>query len=281
MNDKFPTDLQVSQELEALCIVINKSIDKAKNILEKVKEIDEVRELIQEIHLSREQLLEAKDDLNQHENRALSHLDEARKLQEKLQILQDIPNHLHELGINEDVIRDLQLIIHKINNNKQEIQSFTEESNYILLQVKKYLQESQNILQEVNKIKQIIEESHKNIDNKLIEVKNIIDVYDQKNQYTQSLIQELNLVIETIGGVEEIKKFIQDIRNTRLEMNNSEQRLLSARQQMIAVRGLENYLKDFQHIRNRKQLRQWLWNELGFVGFIVYFLSLVIPNRKK
>ncbi|MBD2204745.1 hypothetical protein H6G33_13785 [Calothrix sp. FACHB-1219] len=281
MNDKSPTDLQVSQELEALSIVINQSIDKAKNILEEAKEIDEVRELIHEIHLSREELLKVNNDLKKHEDKVSNYLSAAKELQDKLQILQEIPKQLHELGIREDILQDLQLVINEINHAKIENQSSTEASHNILLQVQNYLQESQDIVQELQSKKEVIETLNIDIDNKLIQIRNIIDRYDEQNRYTQSLIQELNLVIQTIGGVEEIQKFIQDIRNTRLEMHNSEQQLLSARQQMIAVQGFENYLNNFQNIRNRKQLWQWLWNELGFVGVIVYLLSLIIPKRRR
>ncbi|BAY64532.1 hypothetical protein NIES22_46310 [Calothrix brevissima NIES-22] len=281
MNDKSPTDLQVSQELEALSIVINQSIDKAKNILEEAKEIDEVRELIHEIHLSREELLKVNNDLKKHEDKVSNYLSAAKELQDKLQILQEIPRQLHELGIEEHILQDLQLVINEINHARIESQTSTEASHNILLQVQNYLQESQDIVQELQSKKEVIENLNIDIDNKLLQVRNIIDTYEEQNRYTQSLIQELNLVIQTIGGVEEIKKFIQDIRNTRLEMHNSEQQLLSARQQMIAVQGFENYLNNFQNIRNRKQLWQWLWNELGFVGVIVYLLSLITPTRRR
>ncbi|BAY27451.1 hypothetical protein NIES2100_72750 [Calothrix sp. NIES-2100] len=281
MNEEYPTDLQVSQDLKALSIVINNSIAKAENILNKAKEIDKIRELIQEIHLSRKELLNANNDLKQVEEYASNHLVEARNLQAQLKILQEIPNQLQQLGISEDVLRDLELVIHKINNATQESQSSAEESHNILLQVQVHLQTSQKILQEVNTIKAQIETLNAEIDIKFIEVKKVIDIYSQKNQYTQNLIQELNRVVETIGGEEEIKNFIQDVRNTRLEINHSEQQLISAQQQMITVQGLENYLNKFHDIRNRKQLWRWLWNELGFVGVIVYLLSLITPKRKK
>ncbi|MBD2196017.1 MULTISPECIES: hypothetical protein [Calothrix] len=281
MNDKSPTDLQVSQELEALSIVINQSIDKAKNILEEAKEIDEVRELIHEIHLSREELLNVNNDLKKHEDKVSNYLSAAKELQDKLQILQEIPRQLHELGIEEHILQDLQLVINEINHARIESQTSTEASHNILLQVQNYLQESQDIVQELQSKKEVIENLNIDIDNKLIQIRNIIDTYDEQNRYTQSLIQELNLVIQTIGGVEEIQKFIQDIRNTRLEMHNSEQQLVSARQQMIAVQGFEDYLNKFQNIRNRKQLWQWLWDELGLLGVIVYLLSLITPKRRR
>jgi chromosome segregation ATPase len=90
-----------------------------------------------------------------------------------------------------------------------------------------------------------------------------------------TFLEELNLLLDNVNHVK------KETQNTRLELRNLQEELLSTKQQMIAVQNFENYLQDLQNIRNRKQLWKWLKNELGFVGIVVYILSLITPKQKQ
>ncbi|WP_066381984.1 MULTISPECIES: hypothetical protein [unclassified Anabaena] len=191
MDKSYSTDLQVAEDLENLVNIINKSIESAERTLKKAQEIDEVKELIAEIHSSREALLKVEESIKQIEATA----------------------------------------------------------NILLTQ-------SQSI--QVN-LEETIAKSSQNVD------------------YIQKFLQEIN----SIGGLEKIGILLQEMQNTRLNLKQSEQQLLNTQENLVAIKGLEDYLNNFQSIRNRRQLWQFLTRELGFLGVIVYLLSLITPSRKK
>ncbi|APB34623.1 hypothetical protein GlitD10_2291, partial [Gloeomargarita lithophora Alchichica-D10] len=69
--------------------------------------------------------------------------------------------------------------------------------------------------------------------------------------------------------------------NELLTQSSSLRRQLeTCEQEMISIREFENYLRGFQRHRSGKQLRNFLYQELGFAGLIVYVLHLISPRHR-
>lgn len=295
MNKAYSTDLQVAEDLANLVKIINESIESAERTLEKAKEIDEVKELIVEIRSSREALLKVQETIKQIEAKANIQLAQAQRIQEKLQELKTIPDTLVQLGIDESALQAIQVVLNNANAVKQDIQNSKKEaldlfknSKKSYVKFKEFVEKSEQIKQEIKeKFQELIEWSDKitqdnqELYNAIVLSNNHIEKTmiksSQNVDYVQKILQEIN----SIGGLEQIKKLIQEMQDSRSNLKQSEQQLLMTQQNLLKVKALEDYLCNFQNIRNRKQLWQWLQQELGFIGVIVYLLSLIAPRRKK
>ena len=107
----------------------------------------------------------------------------------------------------------------------------------------------------------------------------ILIIDDAKGILTQ--LESIKSEIDGIGGLDEIRNLLQQVDNTRVELTNSNDQLSLLQGEISQIQYLENYLQDFGRVRNHKQLRQFLRQELGFIGLIVYVLHLLTRNRKR
>jgi len=56
--------------------------------------------------------------------------------------------------------------------------------------------------------------------------------------------------------------------------------LEECRQETMAIREFEEYVRQFRKYRSGRQLRSFLYRELGFAGLVVYILHLLAPRRR-
>ncbi|MCS6960759.1 MAG: hypothetical protein RMK91_12010 [Pseudanabaenaceae cyanobacterium SKYGB_i_bin29] len=94
-------------------------------------------------------------------------------------------------------------------------------------------------------------------------------------QEVVSILQDLRQIAEELGG----KATITDIKNLLEEARQTRALLHEARANLVGVRSLEEYIKDFQDYRHRPSLRQYLQKELGWLGTLLYFLHLLTKKR--
>lgn len=281
MNQNRPTDLQLAQDLEKLTEVIHESIERAENTLQQVKKVNEVNTLIARIDRSCEELLKAQETVKRTQDRTSNHLQEAKAVEQTLYNLKEIPKQLEEIGISGTFLEELNLLLDNVNNVKKGTQIFIEESQQIYLKAQKYLETSESLFNKSAKIKQEIDQTYSSTKLKIQELEDEINTYNQEVTNAQDILREFNFLVSQMGGLKQIRTLFQEVQNTRLELRNLQEKLLSTKQQMIAVQNFENYLQDLQNIHNRRQLWKWLKNELGFVGVVIYILSLITQKRKQ
>ncbi|MDH6073779.1 hypothetical protein NWP30_05315, partial [Chrysosporum ovalisporum CS-1034] len=165
---------------------------------------------------------------------------------------------LEEINVT-SLVEQARLILQDVNNVRAESQN-------ILLTTENYLHQSQQIQQENLAIYAAIDRYNENIDN-------------ATTILTQ--LESIKSEIDSIGGLEEVRNLLQQVDNTRADLRNSNAQLSFLQGEIREIQYLENYLQDFGRVRNHKQLRQFLTQELGFIGLIVYVLHLLTPNRKR
>jgi chromosome segregation ATPase len=99
-----------------------------------------------------------------------------------------------------------------------------------------------------------------------------INIYEQKISSADNILTELRSTLNEIGGMDEVRKLLTEVQDTRVQLRE-------AKAQAIAVQSLELYLQEFQRHHQPHQLRHLLWKELGFVGIVVYFISLITRRK--
>jgi DNA repair exonuclease SbcCD ATPase subunit len=281
MNQNSIPDLQIAQDLENLTQVINESIERAEKTLQQAKKVDEVNILIAKIDRSCQELVKAQQILKITENITSNQLQEAKEVEQNLHRLKEIQKQLEEIGISGNFLEELNLLLDNVTKVKKEIQTLIEKPQQIYLKAQKNLERSDSLSNESAQIKQEIDQIYSSTKLKIQELEDEINTYNQEVTKAQDILREFNFLVSPMGGLKQIRTLFQEVQNTRLELRNLQEELLSTKQQMIAVRNFENYLQDLQNIRNSRQLWKWLENELGFVGFIVYILSLISRKRKQ
>ncbi len=281
MNQNRPTDLQLAQDLDKLTEVIHESIERAEKTLLQVRKINEVNTLIAKIDRSCEELLKAQETVKKTQDTTSNHLQEAKAVEQSLHNLKEIPKQLEEIGISETFLQELNSLLDNVNNVKKETQALIEESQQIYLKAQEYLETSESLFNKSAKIKQEIDQIYSSAKLKIQELEDGINAYNKEITNAQDILREFNFLVSQMGGLKQIRTLFQEVQNSRLELRNLQEELLSTKQQMIAVQNFENYLQDLQNIRNRRQLWKKLKNELGFVGVVVYILSLITPKQKQ
>ncbi|WP_414520780.1 hypothetical protein [Umezakia ovalisporum] len=264
-NDQTRTDLEVAKDLKKLTEVIDNSLHRADAILKQAKEVEEIRIVISEVRTSRDQLIES-----QREAREIGD-----QLSQRLEYLQTLETNIRQLDAqvsrNLEAVESCGNLIDELTQAKRELEeinvtSLVEQARLILEDVNNIRAESQKIQQENQAIYAAIDRYNENIDN------------------ANSILTQLESIkskIEGIEGLDEIRNLLQQVDNTRVELTNSKHQLSLLQGEIREIQYLENYLQDFGRVRNHKQLRQFLRQELGFIGLIVYVLHLLTRNRKR
>lgn len=249
----YSTDLQVAKDLEKLCLIVNEAIERASNILNEAKEIDEIKNLIQELHMASETLESSKKIILKIELFARDKLAEAQRIEEGLQDLKGLPEQLKLLGIDHKILKELKDIFNAVQETKREIQETKSDSDRLL-------EQSTNVNQKTTKLSEQLDGDTRRI--------------EQIMRVNKTIVADAQAIMNQIGGTKQINELLEEIKTVRAQLNES-------RQQMLSVRSLERYLQEFQRHRNNEQLLQWLREELGFVGILVYFISLITPKNSR
>ncbi len=198
------------------------------------------------------------------------------QVSQKLHSLQTLDTNIRQLGEqvsqNLEYLQGFSNILHELREAKRELEeigvtrSLMEEARLILQDANHARAESQKIMQENQAIYAAIDRYNENIDN-------------AKGILTQ--LESIKSEIDGIGGLEEVRNLLQQVDNTRVDLRNSNDQLSLLQGEISQMQYLENYLQDFGRVRNHKELRQFLRQELGFIGLIVYVLHLLTRNRKR
>ncbi|MDH6100059.1 hypothetical protein NWP21_14665 [Anabaenopsis sp. FSS-46] len=299
-------DAQVSHNLEDLQSFGNilKELKEAKRELEEIgvtslveqaililEDVNNVRAESQRILLTTQNYLEQSQQIKEDNlaiyadnatsiNEAISQIDRyyqniEPQLSQKLHDLQTLETNIRQLEAqvfhNLEYLQSFSNILHELREAKRELEeigvtSIVEEARLILQEVNNVRAESEKIQQENLAIYAAIDRYNENID-------------DAKGILTQ--LESIKSEIDGIGGLEEVRNLLQQVDNTRVDLRNSNDQLSFLQGEISQIQYLENYLQDFGRVRNHKQLRQFLRQELGFIGLIVYVLHLLTRNRKR
>lgn len=281
MNQNPIPDLQIAQDLENLTQVINESIKRAERTLQQAKKVDEVNILIAKIDRSCQELVKAQQTVKKTQDITSNQLQEAKEVEQNLHRLKEIPKQLEEIGISGNFLEELNLLLDNVTKVKKEIQTLIEKPQQIYLKAQKNLERSDSLSNESAQIKQEIDHIYSSVKLKIKELENGINRYNKAVENAENILREFNLLVSQMGGLDQIRKLLQEVQNTRLEIRNLQEELFYTKKQMIAVQNFENYLHDLQTIHNSRELLQWLKKELGFIGIIVYLLSLITRKRKQ
>jgi methyl-accepting chemotaxis protein len=281
MNQNPIPDLQIAQDLENLTQVINESIKRAERTLQQAKKVDEVNILIAKIDRSCQELVKAQQTVKKTQDITSNQLQEAKEVEQNLHRLKEIPKQLEEIGISGNFLEELNLLLDNVTKVKKEIQTLIEKPQQIYLKAQKNLERSDSLSNESAQIKQEIDHIYSSVKLKIKELENGINRYNKAVEDAENILREFNLLVSQMGGLDQIRKLLQEVQNTRLEIRNLQEELFSTKKQMIAVQNFENYLHDLQTIHNSRELLQWLKKELGFIGIIVYLLSVITRKRKQ
>ncbi|MDB9446575.1 hypothetical protein [Anabaena sp. CS-542/02] len=298
-------DAQVSQNLEYLQSFSNilKELREAKRELEEIgvtslveqaililEDVNNVRAESQRILLTTQNYLEQSQQIKEDNlaiyaenatsiNEAISQIDRyyqniEPQLSQKLHDLQTLETNIRQLEAqvfhNLEYLQSFSNILHELREAKRELEeigvtSIVGEARLILQDINNVRAESEKIQQENLAIYAAIDRYNENI-------------HDAKGILTQ--LDSIKAEIDGIGGLEEVRTLLQQVDNTRVDLRNSNHQLSLLQGEISQIQYLEDYLQDFGRVRNHKQLRQFLRQELGFIGLIVYVLHLLTPNRK-
>jgi len=186
-------------------------------------------------------------------NQLQSILVDIRVIEERLESLKTLPEELQKLDIDNNLLRNIQEILIIVEKNKEEI--YESEKKVIELNAK-----NDNL--------------SKRIDHGIQELKKIDVVYQEKTIKANTILNQIKTIKAEIGSIDEIKLLLNELKVARSQLKSS-------RQELIAVRKLEAYLQEIQLHSSHKEFRKWLWKELGIVGILIYFLSIIIPKKTK
>ncbi|MDH6055282.1 hypothetical protein [Umezakia ovalisporum] len=249
-----------------------------------LQDVNNVRAESQNILLTTENYLQQSQQIQQENlaiyaanatsiNEAISQIDTYNQnieaqLSQKLQAVESFSNLFDELTKAQRELEEINVtsLVEQARLILQDVNNVRAESQNILLTTENYLHQSQQIQQENLAIYAAIDRYNENIDN-------------ATTILTQ--LESIKSEIDSIGGLEEVRNLLQQVDNTRADLRNSNAQLSFLQGEIREIQYLENYLQDFGRVRNHKQLRQFLTQELGFIGLIVYVLHLLTPNRKR
>jgi len=174
-----------------------------------------------------------------------------KAIEERLLPLKSLPQDLHMLGINNDFLKNIQESLILIEKNKEE--TYESEKRAIKLN-----DETNNLSLK--------------IDNGIEELKKIVDIYESKTINAKSILNQLRSILIETETMNEVRSLLNELNTARFQLNKS-------KEELAAVRKFDAYLQEYQMRSSRKNFKEWLWKELGIVGIIVYFLSIIIPKN--
>ena len=267
------TDLEIAEDLRSLCQIIDEAIDRVNLILQRMQRIDEVRELIQDIDRASQNLEESERKLEQ--------------AQSDIEHLKNLPQALRQLGIHENFLPEVQRILDEVEQRRhwfeQALCDFQKNEQRVreLIQAievaSQGLQQNQQLLQQIktdceSKLQQL-EQAQSDIEH----LKNLPQALRQLGIH-ENFLPEVQRILNEIR--ESRRWFKQLLNELQANQQTIRRNLEEFNQEIIAVRDLENYLRNFQQYRSGRKLRNFLYQELGFAGLVIYILHLLKPRRR-
>jgi DNA repair exonuclease SbcCD ATPase subunit len=165
------------------------------------------------------------------------------QIDEVRRLIQDIESAENELKQSEQVLRQIESeFISEAEKKKESIEAIKNKAGQILDHVKAV---EKRISETINKFEPLIR--------KLSELAS-----------DQSLLQQIQSILD----------------ETKRCQSLLAQALEECRQETMAIREFEEYVRQFRKYRSGRQLRSFLYRELGFAGLVVYILHLLAPRRR-
>ncbi len=167
-----------------------------------------------------------------------------------------------------------------MTNNKRTDLDIAKDLEQLSSIVNESIERADNVLkkaQEIDEVKALIQEiyaARKSLESNQNMIQELEKSVSDKLIKSQIILNQLTATLEKTGEIDEIQQLLIEIRSARVQLKESTQ-------EIINVRSLENYLQEFKKNRNHKQFRQWLWQELGIIGILIYFLSLITPKNSQ
>ena len=180
---------------------------------------------------------------------------------------------------NEAISTEIETLYQNASRDIAQFQNLigTEKANIetVFNSLRSYTSESEN------RVGQLIQNGVGSLENLIARNKAIFTEIDTKsrqvnqtNENIEASLLSINQIILEIGGIEAFKSLLDESKNMRIL-------ILETRQEVIAIRSLENYITEFRRHRNHRELIRFLWNELGFLGVLIYLLRLMIPKNRR
>ncbi len=227
-----------------------------QRILEEVQQAKAFSEqTLTNLQINQERIEQNKNFIQQTEADTQLKLQELQKITSELEHFKNLPQRLDQLGIRENVLQDMQRILEEI----QQAKAFSEQT----------ITELNTKQEKIEQVKNFIQQTEANTQKLLDQVQKIVSELEPIRNIPKKL-NELGITDNIIEKTNELLDESRFLRN-QLEV---------CKQEMIAIRQFESYLREFRRQRTSKQLRTFLYQELGFAGLIIYVLHLISPRRR-
>ena len=186
-------------------------------------------------------------------------------------------NYSTDLQVAQD-LKQLSKIVNKAIERATKVLAEAKEIDGLATKVSKLLQEVQDtrvqleeakaqLSDEVSKLLQEVQDTRVQLGETKAQASDEVSKLLQEVQDTRVQLEETKA-----QASDEVSKLLQEVQDTRVQLRE-------AKAQAIAVQSLELYLQEFQRHHQPHQLRHLLWKELGFVGIVVYFISLITRRK--
>jgi chromosome segregation ATPase len=215
-------------------------------------------------------------------------LDETKKYQSLLaQALHDLQTNRQQVEQDKDFIYraenqtreilsqinqalvNLQVSQQKVETNKQAVEEANRNTGEILQQINQALSDLRVSQQKVETDKQIIQDIEDRIKRTLEQAHQVL--------VDLELIRNLPTKLRELGITDSIVRKTDELLDRSIALSRQ---LEECRQETMAIREFEEYVRQFRKYRSGRQLRSFLYRELGFAGLVVYILHLLAPRRR-
>ena len=292
---------------------VEERIERTLNSLELLTtELEENRQFIETIKHDAWQILEQVESAQEQAKETLANLEQLLgRLDEVIggrSVLQHVQYILDETKkyqfLLEQALHDLQTNRQQVEQDKDFIYRAENQTREILSQINQALVNLQVSQQKVETNKQAVEEANRNTGEILQQINQALSdlrVSQQKVETDKQIIQDIeDRIKRTLEQAHQVLIDLELIRNLptklrRLGITDSivrktdelldrsialSKQLEECRQETMAIREFEEYVRQFRKYRSGKQLRSFLYRELGFAGLVVYILHLLAPRRR-
>ena len=151
--------------------------------------------------------------------------------------------------------------------------------NHILQRMQR-IDEVRELIQDIDRASQNLEESERKLEQAQSDIEHLKNLPQALRQLGihENFLPEVQRILNEIR--ESRRWFEQLLNELQANQQTIRRNLEEFNQEIIAVRDLENYLRNFQQYRSGRKLRNFLYQELGFAGLVIYILHLLKPRRR-
>ncbi len=227
-----------------------------------------------------------------------------QRLEEDKQFIQNTESNTRELlDQTAKILEEIKTQQQRAEHNKQLIQSAEDNTKHILQQVNKALEDLQANQQKLAEDKQFIQNTESNTRELLMQINSAINelktnqvrveqdkkfIIDTEARIKQTLEQAEKILAE-LASVRDLPNKFRELGDSIVcRINELSEQSISLSRQLdeckqatFVLQDFENHLREFREYRSRRQLRSFLYRELGFAGLVVYILHLILPKRRK